>query len=345
MSRRITRRAALALVAAPALAPGLARAQAAPLRRVTIPSTGDGLHYMPVYLARAAGLFRDEGLEAEWLNVTGGTRQAAAVMGGSAEMSPLAMIHVMKAQAEGADLVAFCPVFDVYAMSVVLSNAAIAKAGIAPGMALDERVRRLAGLRLGISSPGSSADAVIRSLLLARGMDPDRAVRLQPLGNGASILAAFEKGLVDGFVWTAPAPELAVARGLGQVVVDPFSGEIPEQRGLPYVVMATSRATWAAKPEVILAATRAMARAMRLAHEDGPRAQALLRPYFPDIDDTVFAAAVETYRQGVPRRPVVTPENVSRTAEWLAIGGDKVDASYAQVVLPQPGAAAAGLAG
>jgi ABC-type nitrate/sulfonate/bicarbonate transport system substrate-binding protein len=77
-------------------------ADAAPKRKITITSVGDGFHFFPVYIARGAGFFAEEGLEADWVNVNSGTRQAASVMGGSAGMAPLALLHCIKSQAEGA---------------------------------------------------------------------------------------------------------------------------------------------------------------------------------------------------------------------------------------------------
>src|SRR5258708_18083157 len=186
------------LTVAAVLVAGVAMAQTpspAVKQKITITSVGDGFQFFPVYIARGAGLFAAEGLDADWVNVGSGTKQAASVMGGSAEMTPLALMHAIKSQSEGADLVAFANLLSDWSMVVVLSNEAIAKAGIAPGMAVDDKIKRLAGLKLGITSPGSSTDVSIRKMLLARGMVPDPALKLQPLGDGAPILAAFEKKL------------------------------------------------------------------------------------------------------------------------------------------------------
>src|SRR6202035_1583800 len=76
-------------------------------QKVTITSVGDGFQFFPVYIARGAGFFAEEGLDVDWVNVGSGTKQAASVMGGSAEMTPLALMHAIKSQSEGADLVAF----------------------------------------------------------------------------------------------------------------------------------------------------------------------------------------------------------------------------------------------
>ena len=85
-------------------------------------------------------------------------------------------------------------------------------------MPIDEKIKRMQGLKIGMSSSGSSTDALIRSLFLARGYDPDKVVNLQPLGNGPGPARCwfFEKKLIDGVVWPSPVPEIIEYRGLGR---------------------------------------------------------------------------------------------------------------------------------
>jgi NitT/TauT family transport system substrate-binding protein len=83
-------------------------------------------------------------------------------------------------------------------------------------MPVDEKIRRMKGLRIGITSPGSTTDTTARTLFKARGMDPDQTVQLLPLGGGSNMLAALEKGAADGFVWSAPQPQIAVQKGIGE---------------------------------------------------------------------------------------------------------------------------------
>src|ERR1700726_4670292 len=97
------------------------------LHKITMPVVGDGLPFFALYVASAGGFFAKQGLDVQWLSVNGGTRQGGAGMGGSAEMTPLGLMHVIKSQAEGGNLVAFADSFDTYAMSVVVSNEAMKK--------------------------------------------------------------------------------------------------------------------------------------------------------------------------------------------------------------------------
>jgi NitT/TauT family transport system substrate-binding protein len=311
-------------------------------QRITITSVGDGFQFFPVYIARGGGFFAEEGLDADWVNVGSGTKQAASVMGGSAEMTPLALMHAIKSQAEGADLVAFANLLNDWSMVVVLSNDAIKKAGIELAMPVDEKIKRLSGLKLGITSPGSSTDVSIRKMLLARRMVPDQVIKLQPLGDGTAIFAAFDKKLVDGFVFAAPVPEIVEARGLGKIVVNPMAREVPEQVGVPYAVMATSRATFAKKPEVIRAAARAMTKALIFAHDKPEETLKIMEHYFPDVEAPILARIVTTYRGALPSTPVISREEVAKTVAFMNIGANEpIKASYDAVVLAEPAEAAA----
>src|SRR3954454_5134532 len=144
----------------------------------------------------------------------------------------------------------------------------------------------------------------MRSKLPVRGVDPDRTVKPQAIGQASSILATMEKKLVDGFVFAAPFPEIIEARGLGRIVINPLAGEIPEQRDVPYAIMATSRDTWAKKPDVIRGATRALTKAFKFTHEKPAETRNVMRKYFPEIEEPIFDRIVATYSKAVPTTPV-----------------------------------------
>jgi NitT/TauT family transport system substrate-binding protein len=333
---------AAALLVGVAGAATVQTATAAEKQKITITSVGDGFQFFPVYIARGAGLFAEEGLDADWVNVGSGTKQAASVMGGSAEMTPLALMHAIKSQAQGADLVAFANLLNDWSMVVVLSNDAIKKTGIQLAMPVDEKIKRLNGLKIGITSPGSSTDVSIRTMLMARDMVPDQVVKLQPLGDGTAILAAFDKKLVDGFVFASPVPEIVEARGLGKIVINPLAREVPEQVGVPYSVMATSRATFEKKPEVIRASARAMTKALIFAHDKPAETLKIMQHYFPDVEPAILARIVTTYRAALPSSPVITREDVAKTVKFMNIGAAKpIDVKYDAVVLTGPAEAAA----
>jgi NitT/TauT family transport system substrate-binding protein len=327
-----------ALLIAASIALALAKTAAAEAQKLTIVMGPGAFFYVIHYVAEGGGLFKEEGLATETVDVSSGPAQVSAIMSGSADVGPLGLQLVVQATAQGGDMVSIAALYNAYPITLVLSNAAVKRTGITPGMAIDERVKRLHGLRLGITTPGSGTDDMARILFKTRGMDPDAEITIQPLGTTDSMLTALQKGATDGFFYTSPIPELAVSRGLGEIVIEPLAGDVPEVKGVPYMTLATSHATLETKKPQLQAVLRAYARAIKLIHDDPDKARRLTRPYFKAMDDAVFNAAFDKYATGLPTDPVITPDQLARTVAFMnRVKKTPVSANYDDVVYAQFG--------
>lgn len=309
--------AAIAATGAAAVAAPYVHAQAR--KKITIAYGGDGLHISAIHIPLAKGWFREEGIDVDEVDVNSGPRQVAAVMGGSALFGPLGLIQVIKANAEGAPMVAAANLFGVLDIHVVVSKEAIAKAGIVKTMSVEEKLKRMKGLRIGITSPGSTTDTTIRTMFKARGMDPDQMVQLQPLGGGTNMLAALEKGATDGFVWSAPQPQIAVQKGIAEIVIDPFDRVVTEMVDVPYEVMAINGANAKANADVIRGSIRAMTRGMKFTAEQPDEALKIMQAHFPGFDQEILRKAWANYSKGLPKSPVITRAFYDNTLRWLNI--------------------------
>ena len=287
------------------------------LRKVTIAFAGKGMSFLLQYIAIGAGFYKQEGLDPESVDVSSGTRQAAAVMGGSAEITQVGFAHTMHAVGRGGQLVGICTGFDVYPIALVLSNAAIKRLGITDTMSIDEKIKRVKGVRIGITSPGSSTDEFMRTIMLVRGMDPSTDVQLQPIGIGAPMVAAMQGGATDGFAFMSPFTNISVSRGIGQIVADPMTGQLPEYRDVPYQVITTSRDTLNTKRDLLLHVVRALTRAMKYAHEDKEGARKAARPFFEGTADADFNTAFDVYINAVPTTPVISQAQVDSTVKMV----------------------------
>jgi NitT/TauT family transport system substrate-binding protein len=328
-----------------ALTAGSAWAQAPKHEKLVVAAAPTPLlHWYPFYVALGANYFADEGIDVEIVGLNSGTAMAAAIAGGGADVAPLAMTHAVTSGAQGGGLVATSALFNVYPNSVVLTKDAIAKSGITPGMPVDEKIKRLAGLTLGITAPGGASDIQIRKMLLARGLDPDKAVKLQPLGNQAAMLAAVQKKAVDGFVMSSPVDEIAQQRGTGVIAIDPFAEPIPELAEVPYSVWGTSRATLQKRPAVIAASLRALTKAIKLAAENPEETLRVMRPQIKDVPPEAIDAVIEKYRHGAARTPVISPAQVEATVRWMNLGESKPISVRFEDVVDNGGAEAAAAA-
>lgn len=335
MFKRIAR--VLAIVAVLSLiAAGTTRtAEAQAPEKLKVAIGAAGLYFVVHFVAEGAGFFKKEGIELDTVDVTTGPRQVAAVMSGSVDIAPLGLQLVIQATSRGGNIIAISSGYTILPMSLVLSNDAMKKAGIALDMPTNDKIKRIKGLRIGITGPGSGTDDMIRTLTGTRGLDPDKDITIQPLGNGDSMLAALEKGATDGFVFTSPIPETAVARGVGQIVVEPLNGDVPEADGVPYIIMSTNPATLQEKRPLLTKAVRAWTNAMKYTLENKEAARKVARTYFMQMDEAVFNIAFDKYVKGVPSHPFIPEENVQKVAKWMSLSKKQtIEASYATAVHP-----------
>jgi len=297
---------------------------------------GSGAFFFTLqYIAEAGGMFREQGLEVETVNLVTGPRQTAAVMGGSVDAAMEGLQLVVQAVMRGGDIVAICTGYNIMPISLTLSNDAIAKTGATLTMPIDERVKRLRGLRIGVTTPGSGSDDVLQSLLKARGMDPEKDIVVQPLGGADAMLAALERGATDGFMYTSPVPEIAAQRRIGRIIVEPLNGDVPELRNIPYITFVTSRATLAQKRPQLLRMVRAYTKAMAFVQQNPAEAAKLTHRFFPDVDPEIFNASFLKYTKGLPTSPLITPDQVTNLLTWMNLAKKtKITGTYAEVVDP-----------
>jgi NitT/TauT family transport system substrate-binding protein len=296
---------------------------------LTIASPGVALHFYPFYVAEKAGLFAEEGITLDWVDVGSGSKQIAAVAGGSAEVAVVGMQAAISARQNGADLVSIASLFNAYPIQLVLSNAALEKAGIDPAMGIDEKVGKLKGLRIAVTGVGSTTDVLLRSWLVSRGMDPDADITIQPLGNPGAMYAAFEQGQVDGFMLGAPFTQRAELDGLGKTAIDPLDGGIPELANVPYTAIISNERTVAAKSDLMQRTVNALTRAMVLTRQEPDRVQALIREYFPDTPANVYEAFEPKFRANAATTPMLTREEYDNLIKWIGItSSDRIDVAY-----------------
>jgi NitT/TauT family transport system substrate-binding protein len=308
--------AALALAFATANAVP-ASAQGRPV--ITVAQAGDGFQFLTQQLAIKAGFFQKEGYDVQIADVGSGPRVVAALMGGSAIYSPLGLINLLNARQRGGELVAVASESDLIDIQLVLSNDAIKKLGITDTMSTDEKIKRMKDVRISITSPGSSTDTMLRTLLKARGIEADQAIKVLPTGGGSNMLAALEKGANDGFVWGAPQTLLAEKKGLGKIVVDPFKDQVPEVKNVPYIVITTAMDTVKNKPKELRASVRALTHAMKFARDNPAEAKRVVRPAFAEMDDEIFDLAWNNYVKAIPVTPAISKAQFENTKKWLDI--------------------------
>jgi ABC-type nitrate/sulfonate/bicarbonate transport system substrate-binding protein len=316
---------ALALHASPSMAQSL--------KKTTIVIGSPGFIYTLHYVAVGAGLFKEEGLDVDTVNVSSGPRQVAAVMGGSADVAPTNIEHVVRSTAQGGNIIALSSIFNVSPYVVVLSNKAIERSGMKLDMPIDEKIKRLKGLKIAVTTAGSGADSMLRSLFLARGGVPDKEVTIQPLGTPDGMVTALENNIVDGFVFLAPHSEIPAQKGYGKVVIDPATGEVPELMNVPYLTVVTSRDILKNKQPILKAIVRAYTKAIRFTQEHPEQARTHARQFLKEADEAVFNVAYKKGFTALPTQPVISPGQVENMVRWMNLSAPQpLNVKYEDII-------------
>ena len=156
----------------------------------------------------------------------------------------------------------------------------------------------LKGLRL-TAAPGP--DLVLRQLLIAGGLDPERDVQIVPVPgsdspnpSGVIVARALEEGQVDGFWANAMGSETIVQRGVGKILIDARRGDGPyEARHFTFAALATTEELIARDPECVAAAVRGIVKTQQALRADPTRATEVGKRRFPPDAAELIATLVE----------------------------------------------------
>jgi len=130
---------------------------------------------------------------------------------------------------------------DRMTMNLVVRNDALAKAGIDAHAPLEQRLKVLKGLTIGITRAGAPTDAYSRYFLIKAGLDPQKDATLTQVGGPAGLSAAFRSGRIDAFMLSPPLPQNLERAGQGTIIVHNTDGEVPELTGMSYITLFTSK--------------------------------------------------------------------------------------------------------
>jgi NitT/TauT family transport system substrate-binding protein len=166
--------------------------------------------YLPATLADQLGYYRDEGIAVEIDDLKGGADALKALLGGSVDMVTGFYEHTIRTQTQG-KFIETVALFDQY-----------------PGLALlvgrqhaDQvrSIKDLAGHPVGVTSPGSSTDEMIKYLEKKNGMAAD-AIPVVAIGSGSTAIAAITSGQVWAGVTVEPAISQMEKAGTAKTLYD-----------------------------------------------------------------------------------------------------------------------------
>jgi len=166
--------------------------------------------YLPLSVTERLGYFKEAGLDVEIADVQSGARALQSVIGGSAEIGVGTFDHAIQMQAKRQPVVAVVQ-YGRYPGFVLAMMAA--KAG------LYRSPKDLKGLKIGVTSPGSSTHFMAAYMLVLNGLKADDA---SFIGTGvtSTAVAAARRAEIDAIVSSDPMITLMETENLIKIVAD-----------------------------------------------------------------------------------------------------------------------------
>jgi NitT/TauT family transport system substrate-binding protein len=222
-----------------------------------------------LYVAQDDGLFAGEKLKVEIVEVESGNDSIAALASGQAQYADVGFEDLVELSAQGENSIVMAhSILNRVTLTLVMSKKVAESKGVDVDGPVEDRLRALKGLKIGITSPGSPSDTYLRFYLRSVGLNPDRDVEIVPIGGASALLAALEQGQIGAYNLSPPTPYIAEQKGFGTVIVDGPKGEIEALDDFSYTSWGVNREWAKENAEAAAAFSRALTTATKKIKSD-----------------------------------------------------------------------------
>lgn len=278
--------------------------------------------------AQGTGLFTGAGLKLSLAATNRGVNQDALI-GGAADILLGAPTQNMRVQIRRQPVKMICGWVNKFASNVVIRKAVADKAGVTEASAPVQKAAALRGLKIGTTGPGGGPDQLARYLMRMAKIDPATDAELVPIqGGGAAILAAYERGTIDGFVLSSPTSDVAISKFGAVYLFNMVTNPPPELEDYLYITASVSEKTAKEKPAELTAYCKGIALALRGISGDPAGFKDWAKTHFGDMDPALFETAFSNNIGMYMKTPVPSRKQFDLNLEFL-------DAELKQ--LAQPG--------
>src|SRR3989440_3756632 len=184
---------------------------AKPESRTRIPVMIGGINkiiYSAAPLAKNLGYYEKAGVDIYPLDSPAGVEEADALVAGQIDAAMGYYNHTIDLAGKGK------------------ATECVVQIGLTPGHAIlvpkNSSIKSLADIKgkvMGITGTGSSTDIEMRYLGIRNGVQPDQFTRL-PVGAGATFIAAFQHGQIDGGITSQPTIGRLLASGQARILTN-----------------------------------------------------------------------------------------------------------------------------
>ena len=273
-------------------------AEAQELKRIKIGYPAVSYNQVHIWVAKDAGLFKKQGLDAEVIFFRGGQMATQALVAGD---PPIVNIGtVVQAGLQGHDVVLIASSESAYNYSVVAR----------PGVA---KIEQLKGKRLGVSGFGSASHNAALILFKKFNLEPNKDVAVVVAGPTMERLAAVDAGRIDATILTPS--EMPRARKQGLVEVYDMLDLGIEVQGNGF---ATSRSFIRSNREIALSALKGYVEALFYIPRNREETRRITAKYMRTTDPEVLDATYDWFVKRVSKKPYPTLKGIQYLLDEVA---------------------------
>lgn len=301
--------------------------------RLAIPATA--LSMMPVYLAQGLALFADEGLEVEGIATQGAGLEIKALAADQVDFAFTSGDAILAAIQQGQQLAIVFSGLQRPIVNWAMNREVAMQRGLAASNPLDQKLRALKGLTIGLDQRGALAERLAEYALRRAGLQPKSDARFVSLGSGPEWLTRLESRRADVALGVVPLPEMAVAQGRATLFIDNAGAEDPSFPEFLMGSLVARRDYLERNPGTLRKMVRAMYRANRWALANPPETVAdVLQPFLSRIEPSALLNGVKAVLPAITPHGKTTERAVEVTGEILEKAGLlKKKIPYPQVVV------------
>ncbi|MEP9349074.1 ABC transporter substrate-binding protein [Xanthobacter sp. KR7-225] len=311
MAMQLNRRHLLAGAAGLAATAGLGStgfAQAAKVRIATLPS----IILFPTWVARDLGIFKEYGVEVEFVIARGGSEITQLLLTGAADIANAGVEHMLKLRETGLDVKVIAVQERRYITELVVHTKHKDKV---------KSVKDLKGMTIGVSGMGSGSHVSSRYVLRAAGLDPDTDVSFVAVGSPATQVKAFTEGQIDVLMAFDPAQSiLKYEKKIAYPVWSGPAGDPPAIFQDFAMECLAAKAAWIDKNlETAKAINRANTKAIDVILEGDPRVLEVYQAMFPGVAKDVLRRSLNEHLASFS--PVMSAQSLANVVEYGKFAG------------------------
>jgi len=281
------------------LTSGDASAASAPVQLpfVSIAYTSISPQYSPVWIAKDAGIFRKNGVNAELVYMRGGVLATQALVSGDVQFINAGGGGVVDAVLGGADIFIIASPIN-QEPQVLITRKEIKEAS------------QLKGKKIAVNSLAGPSILSLKMILAALGLDPDKHVSFLV----TIVEQVWGVEFRHGDATSLAPPFTLAARKAGYNFFDNIPGL--KEAELPNAAMITSRKVFEAQPAVTEMVVKSMIEGIHFYKTEKPRTIAILKKYMKLENAEELEETYSYYVKLIAEKPYPTARSIQTILDW-----------------------------